>query len=352
MKKSLISIIVPVYKAEKYISKCIDSILKQTYGNWELILVNDGSPDSSGQICDEYSLLDNRIKVYHKSNGGVSSARNYGLKNSKGRYVTFIDSDDWVSPFYLEDFQLEQCVSEDVVLISQGIEQFFPERELHLNMFKYEDEELDLEANPILLINKGILANGCPVAKIFDLSIIKKNNLYFNEGISLNEDHLFVLDYLYYTNKVYTRSEVNYTYLYDYTIPSLTKKRHSSQDSLNAAKALWQSFNRLRIKYSDIYNMFSPYSKEFGPKQLIRASKSTFYEHEGLANFTGIALEFKTICTQDVILSYCDTYSKSYVFYIDKVGEKTFYTIQFIMNVYCEFISTLKYFVKRIVRSK
>jgi glycosyltransferase involved in cell wall biosynthesis len=91
-----ISIIVPVYKVERFLSKCIDSIIAQTFTDFELILVNDGSPDNSGAICDEYSRRDNRIKVIHKENGGLSSARNAGLKVARGNYIGFVDSDDYI----------------------------------------------------------------------------------------------------------------------------------------------------------------------------------------------------------------------------------------------------------------
>ena len=91
-----VSIIVPVYKAEKYLNRCIDSILAQTFIDWELLLIDDGSPDKSGEICDEYSKKDQRIKVFHKSNGGVSSARNLGLDHVKGQWITFIDADDYI----------------------------------------------------------------------------------------------------------------------------------------------------------------------------------------------------------------------------------------------------------------
>ena len=92
-----VSIIVPVYKAEKYIHRCIDSILAQTFTDWELLLIDDGSPDRSGEICDEYAKKNKRIRVFHKENGGVSSARNLGLEKMRGEYVMFIDSDDWIS---------------------------------------------------------------------------------------------------------------------------------------------------------------------------------------------------------------------------------------------------------------
>lgn len=98
-----ISIIVPVYKAEKYLNRCVDSILAQTFTDWELLLIDDGSPDRSGEICDEYASKDNRIRVFHKENGGVSSARQAGLDIASGEYIIHADPDDWAEPKMLED---------------------------------------------------------------------------------------------------------------------------------------------------------------------------------------------------------------------------------------------------------
>jgi glycosyltransferase involved in cell wall biosynthesis len=96
-KDKLISIIVPIYKVEKYLKKCIESILKQTYKNIEIILVDDGSPDNCGEICDDYKQMDKRIKVIHKNNGGLSEARNYGIREARGDYLLFVDSDDFIA---------------------------------------------------------------------------------------------------------------------------------------------------------------------------------------------------------------------------------------------------------------
>mgnify|MGYP003408173130 CR=1 FL=1 len=92
-----ISIIVPVYNTERYLSKCIDSILSQSFTVFELLLINDGSKDNSGTICDQYAVNDSRVRVFHKENGGVSSARNLGLENARGEWVTFVDSGDWIA---------------------------------------------------------------------------------------------------------------------------------------------------------------------------------------------------------------------------------------------------------------
>ena len=97
-----ISVIIPVYNVESYLRFCLNSVIEQTYRNLEIILVDDGSPDNSGQICDEYEKKDNRVKVIHKENGGLSSARNAGLEIAKGEYISFVDSDDWIKPEFIE----------------------------------------------------------------------------------------------------------------------------------------------------------------------------------------------------------------------------------------------------------
>lgn len=105
----LISVIVPVYNVKNYLCKCVDSIINQTYNNLEIILVDDGSTDGSGAICDEYVLKDSRVKVIHKENGGVSSARNLGIAQAGGEYICFVDSDDWLElDYFAEAAQLLQ----------------------------------------------------------------------------------------------------------------------------------------------------------------------------------------------------------------------------------------------------
>lgn len=102
MENELISVIVPIYNVENYLRMCLDSIQNQTYKNFECLLINDGSPDNSAEICREYVAKDSRFRYFEKENGGVSSARNLGIERSEGVYITFVDSDDWVEPDYLE----------------------------------------------------------------------------------------------------------------------------------------------------------------------------------------------------------------------------------------------------------
>lgn len=115
MKNDLISIIIPVYNVEKYLVRCMESVLNQTYANLEIVLVDDGSPDNCGDICDRYAKIDSRIKVYHKLNGGLSDARNYGVERANGTYITFIDSDDYIASNYIEYlYQLIQKYNSDI----------------------------------------------------------------------------------------------------------------------------------------------------------------------------------------------------------------------------------------------
>ena len=125
--EELISVVVPVYNVEKYIDKCINSIINQTYKNLEIILVDDGSPDNCGNICDEYAKKDNRIIVIHKENGGLSDARNTGIEVSKGKYITFIDSDDYISDNYVSflynliiEYKADISIGKHYVLYENG----------------------------------------------------------------------------------------------------------------------------------------------------------------------------------------------------------------------------------------
>ena len=113
-----ISVIVPVYKAEAYLHRCVGSLLTQTFTDFEVLLVDDGSPDRSGAICDEYARRDSRVRVFHKENGGVSSARNYGISKAEGLWLLFVDSDDWCNENYIEDNIIEELFKMDNVIIT------------------------------------------------------------------------------------------------------------------------------------------------------------------------------------------------------------------------------------------
>ena len=138
MENELISIIVPIYNVEKYLQQCLDSILNQTYQNFECLLINDGSPDHSADICREYAVKDSRFKYFEKENGGLSDARNYGIIQSKGSYLTFVDSDDWLDSHYIETlYELMIKHNADISVACYGA---FDEEKGVFLFFAYGDE--------------------------------------------------------------------------------------------------------------------------------------------------------------------------------------------------------------------
>ena len=154
-----ISIIVPVYKAEKYLPRCVESLLSQTYRELEIILVDDGSPDNCPEICDGYAEKDSRVKVIHKENGGVSSARNAGLEAASGDYITFVDSDDYVDgQMYEKMLSVAEEYSCDVVMCD-CVKEFSDRREVYSHDIRsgfYNKEQLKNEYYPHLLIMENV----------------------------------------------------------------------------------------------------------------------------------------------------------------------------------------------------
>ena len=184
----MVSIIVPIYKAEKYLHRCIDSILAQSYADFELLLINDGSPDSCGAICDKYATKDSRIRVFHKENGGVSSARNLGLENAFGEWITFIDADDYVHPRFLESLYAKH--RGDFVV---GSFQLVGSKEKWNGII--EDSYYDKTSLRKKIIDISLAIHFyTPWAKLYSKNIIDNNHLRFDERMRSGEDWLFVLN--------------------------------------------------------------------------------------------------------------------------------------------------------------
>lgn len=188
-----ISVIVPVYNAEKYLHRCVDSILSQTFTDFELLLINDGSKDGSGAICDEYALKDSRVRVFHKKNGGVSSARNLGLVKAKGEWITFCDSDDFVYSCWLENYNI-RGYGANYDIVCQALEIDRPESST--DGITTDSIEFCGCVNEFIdkLYKMDYL--GYTTNKIFRSSIINNNSLMFNVDLTYKEDELFVLQYL------------------------------------------------------------------------------------------------------------------------------------------------------------
>ncbi len=202
---TLISIIVPVYNVELYLDKCIQSILAQSYPNFELLLIDDGSSDGSKEICDKYAKLDSRIRVFHRINGGVSSARNAGLEKAKGDWIAFIDADDWVFPNFLSDFVAS--LENNVDLYIQGYVDSNNDKFVKDNRY-WVSSDLIVELDDVYLGQLyGFVWN-----KLFKSSIIRLYHLHFDEQITMLEDLLFIYDYLLHAKSVVNISKANYYY--------------------------------------------------------------------------------------------------------------------------------------------
>ncbi len=209
-----ISIIVPVYNAEKYIERCINSILRQTYTNWELILINDGSIDNSFEKCTTFQDKDNRIFVIDQTNYGPSIARNKGLEKAEGEYIVFIDADDFVDTYYLQKL-LEPFIKHKNIELSCG--GYFELSNYSKKGKKLHDFEEILVKNE--LINQssflGNLFNGITGVlwgKMFLSKIIKDKNILLDPEIRLSEDQVFIFEYAININKIALVKEYLYYY--------------------------------------------------------------------------------------------------------------------------------------------
>ncbi len=234
----LISIIVPVYNAEYTINRCINSILNQTFYDWELLLIDDGSKDNSKCICDIYAAKDKRIKVFHKENGGVSSARNLGLDNAKGKWITFIDSDDCI---YENIFNLISSHDEDLLIFNYDID---------YNGIIQGGESIPHYYNsyPIkTILNKYIYIEllRTPWSKFFKRHLI--NTLRFDTRIAIGEDSLFVLKYFQRCKSFFLFEQKYYIWSENYS--SLKYKyKLSVEQAVYIVTCLYSEYKTLNVR--------------------------------------------------------------------------------------------------------
>lgn len=221
----MISIVIPVYNAEGYLDCCLKSIVSQTYNNWEVILIDDGSKDSSGKICDRYEKDFQNIKCLHKKNGGVSSARNAGIEHAKGEWLFFCDADDMLMPGALEKMATEANRHQTEFLMF-GYEKVSETGKSLLK--KIEEKDKVINRNKALM--EMFRASDYPYqgylwCKLFRRNIITENHISFDENISFNEDRLFIIEYL---SKV--KSDVFYT---TYPVYKYIERSNSAMGSLS-----------------------------------------------------------------------------------------------------------------------
>lgn len=181
-----ISIIIPVYNASRYLRECMDSVLAQTFGDFEVLLVDDGSTDGSGEACDGYARQDGRIRVFHKENGGVSSARNLGLDHARGEWICFADADDWLEPDCLETLMAHASPKVDLVVADFAPFGNVFDTEPLPDRYYAPEEWGTFCANYL-----RIMALTTPWNKLFRAEVIRNNSLRFDTKMHFNEDYLF-----------------------------------------------------------------------------------------------------------------------------------------------------------------
>ncbi|WP_080843902.1 glycosyltransferase family 2 protein [Cytobacillus gottheilii] len=263
----LISVIVPVYNVEKFLDRCIDSILNQTYTNLEVILVDDGSTDRSLEICKNYQACDGRIKVIHKTNGGVSSARNVGLLSTNGKYISFVDSDDYLEPNCLSILYEALINNNCDIACSNIICESVNGKEL--NILKYNESNVIFDVNHYDMYNRSVYN------KLFSSNCLKTQYgpLLFDESLYYGEDALFTISAFSNAKNIIRLSNPLYHYvihensaMQKFSIKSLTEIDAWSK-IVNILKPFPEAQNEARAQYSlnsqrILINIFRHQSKD------------------------------------------------------------------------------------------
>ena len=245
----MISIIIPIFNSQLTIKRCIESVIKQTYTDWELLLINDGSNDKSEFICKEFAAIDSRITFINKINTGVSDTRNVGINKAKGEYICFIDSDDFVEKNYLEELYKGKDYDLSFVGISKYNLDFESKEEnmtdLRESKFKISEDSY----NENIIINNDLFAVGSPCAKLFKRYIIENLNIRFDTRIKNHEDHIFYFDYLINCNSIYISDKILYFYTYRKNSISLSHTTPHYNNLILASDLFLERYSKLFKHY-------------------------------------------------------------------------------------------------------
>lgn len=262
-----ITIIIPVYNVEKYLNRCLDSVLAQTFKDFEAILIDDGSTDNSRNICNQYAQKDKRIRVICCKNGGPSKARNVGLEYAKSPWVTFIDSDDYVTSEYLENFMRYNNDDPETQVI-QGYYSMGYNRIEDNTLYpstKYESHIAQEGVRSLYIEKNNLLYNWAVWCKIFSTEIIQKNNIKFEQSLWCGEDGLFWHKYLCFIKKIVYIEEQSYFYFCPKNFDSVSRNgKHRL--TVNGHIALAQNYKyissvlprkfRMGYKYTSLLKMY------------------------------------------------------------------------------------------------
>lgn len=281
MTQPKISIIVPVYKAEKYLHKCLDSIKQQTFTDWECILVDDGSPDSSGKICDDYVYKDSRFRVIHKKNGGVSYARNSGLDNACGEYICFVDSDDYIETDYLSNFGCDSNMD----LYVQGAFFVTEERQRKVKLEQtnlFELPDIAAKVTSIMPYSPKGFVLRAPWSKLYKSCLV--GNLRFDTTVSFSEDYIFNVSFYKKINSLSISAGCGYYYMQDNSY--LSRKKFDVEVYLNWFDKVQKSVYDLSIawNYLALYREVSNKRVNWLATQIF-AHKYTISDKKTIANY-------------------------------------------------------------------
>lgn len=271
-----ISVIIPVYNVEAYLLKCLISVRNQTLTDYEVWLIDDGSTDKSGEICDSFAAEDSRFHVIHKSNGGVSSARNIGISHAKGEWLCFVDSDDTVEKDYLLHLYQGVGLQKDILII-QGFKTILSKGLFRLRSFEthlYTTSDI-YQLFLVLNINRS----GYPFAKLYNTQIVRQNQIYFIEQIHYAEDVMFMFTYMCHIHAIQTLDGYNYNYYIRNNPNSLSQRIFSFESEytcyetyLDRIEKLKSRFNMPQASLMKVYNVISEY--------LVRRSIGSMYQSQ------------------------------------------------------------------------
>lgn len=241
----MITVIIPVFNSEKYIEKCVNSVLNQSYTNLEVILINDGSIDQSLSLIQKMAKRDSRIKIINKKNGGVSSARNVGILNAKGEYIIFIDSDDYIGKNFISEY-IRLLKFRPNALVYQSFNSEYRNKIVEELLPAQIFSKDNISEALIILEEKRCLGGACN--KVFRKDIIIKNGILFNENFSYGEDKIFTLNYMQYVDDFIFSKNADYYYNRK-EINTLSKKYHQSKELLEFVNMEFDGFQKLLKKY-------------------------------------------------------------------------------------------------------
>lgn len=317
MENIIISIITPVYNAEEYLPKCIESILEQNFKAFELILIDDGSQDCSRNICEEYASLTNKIQFIHKNNGGVSLARNKGIEIARGKYITFIDADDYVKKDYLSSlYEAFQLIPNENGLVIQGYTRFH-EKEI-VSIKRLEEKLYSLECEKEIFHDLALHLLGYPWGKLYNADIINRYNLAFPTGVNYGEDLIFMLNYLVHIDFISSSNATEYYYR-SFNTNSLFYNYNNYESELKGYHLLRKAFENIKSKYEYtdkqleglhngmMYFMMRAVKTMYKPKTKLSYTKRLKIYHTDFSSKEYIELiEFYQSSNRiDVYIKYC-----------------------------------------------